>query len=219
MHADFWHQKWQEAKQGFQQEKINSRLMKFWSALDVPQESRVFVPLCGKSLDMIWLKDQGHMVLGCELSQKAGESFFKENALSYSQNESGNFVSLKSEGIEILAGDFFDLSAEHLQGTTGVYDRAALIALPPEMRQQYVDHFRNILPNGCKLLLISMEYDESKMKGPPFSVPESEVRDLFSEGFSISIVSQSGGPDIVGNLKERGLDTLDESVYLIEKTI
>ena len=79
MKADFWHEKWLEAKQGFQQEKINSRLIKYWHTLDIPNQSDVFVPLCGKSLDMLWLKDEGYNVTGCELSQIAGESFFKEN--------------------------------------------------------------------------------------------------------------------------------------------
>ena len=162
---------------------------------------------------MVWLKAQGYRVIGVELSESACESFFKENDLSFTAEQRGEFTVFKGDGIELLAGDFFALSATDLAGASAVYDRAALVALPVSMRADYVQHLANLLPPAARGLCISMSYDQSKMNGPPFSVPEAEVRRLFDTGFEVDVISESSGPDIVGNLKERGLDTLDEKVY------
>lgn len=173
----------------------------------------MFVPLCGKSLDMLWLAEQGYRVLGIELSASACESFFVENGMAYKVETRGPFTGFASESITLFAGDFFDLSAENLSNVQGVYDRAALIALPESMRPGYAGHMADILPSGCRGLLIGIAYDERKMQGPPFSVGEEEVRELFEPGFSVDLISESSGPEIVGNLRERGLDTLEEKVY------
>ena len=114
-------------------------------------------------------------------------------------------------------GDFFALEPLDLANVVAVYDRASLIALPPAMRERYAQHLAMLLNPGCQILLISMDYDESKMKGPPFSVDEKEVRQLFEEKFSIQRIGYSSGPDIVGNLADRGLDTLTEKVYVMKR--
>ncbi|MDE0097364.1 MAG: thiopurine S-methyltransferase [Gammaproteobacteria bacterium] len=217
MEPEFWHQRWSENRLGFHQQKINSRLRKFWPGLGIPRGAGVFVPLCGKSLDMLWLAEQGYRVLGIELSRAACEAFFVENGIAYRAEARGHFTGYVSESITLYAGDFFDLSADDLDAMRGVYDRAALIALPQAMRPGYAGHMADILPPGCRGLLISMTYDEQKMQGPPFSVGEEEVRELFEPGFSVDLISESSGPDIVGNLRERGLDTLDEKVYRLAK--
>ena len=213
MQEEFWHKKWNDNQIGFHQEKINSRLQKLWQELELQHHSKILVPLCGKSLDMIWLADQGHEVMGIELSEVACKDFFTENHLAYTVSTKGNFTIYRYENISLWAGNIFDLSTEDVSEVQGVYDRAALVALPKEMRQQYAHHLIGILPLVSKLMLISMEYDESKMKGPPFSVTQGEVEKLFLESYLIEILSHSSGPDIVGNLKQRGLDTLDEKVY------
>ncbi len=217
MEPEFWHQRWSENKIGFHQQKINSRLRKLWPGLGVPRGADVFVPLCGKSLDMLWLAGQGYRVLGIELSAPACEAFFVENGIAFRAEARGLFTGYTSEAITLYAGDFFDLSAGDLSAVEGFYDRAALIALPQAMRPGYAGHMMDILPAGCRGFLIGMTYDEQKMQGPPFSVGEEEIRELFEPGFSVDLVSESSGPEIVGNLRERGLDTLDEKVYRLAR--
>ena len=217
MDPAFWHQRWQQNRIGFHQEKINSRLKKYWPQLDLAKGSRVFVPLCGKSLDMMWLLQSGYHVLGVELSAQACADFFSENELPFDETEVDHFRRFTFEGIELLAGDFFDLDAGDLKSVAAVYDRAALVALPPDMRPDYVAHLAALLPVGTPLLLISMSYDESRMQGPPFSVQDDEVQRLFAGAFDVECVGHSSGPDIVGNLGERGLETLEERVYRITR--
>jgi len=194
-----WLQRWSDNRIGFHQEKINSRLIQFWDRLGLNAGSRVFVPLCGKSLDMIWLKQSGYSVVGNELSEIACRDFFIENNLDYAESSFGKFNRYGGDDIVLLQGDFFDLTAENLESVSAVFDRASLIALPAEMRIQYANHLTSMLQSGSKVFLISMEYDQAKIS------------------FTVEILSRSSGPDIVGNLKERGLETLDEKVYLLEK--
>ena len=216
MDRDFWLKKWQQQKPGFHQEKVNSRLQKHWHRL-AAQGGKVFVPLCGSTIDMLWLVETGHSVLGVEFSEVACRRFFEDNQLAYSETSDDRFNYFKAGEIELWQGDFFQMTESDLQGVRGVYDRAALIALPQQMRVDYADHMASILQPGSQIFLISMDYDESKMKGPPFSVEQQEVNQLFGQGFSIEIITQSSGPDIVGNLSKRGLDTLNEKVYLLTR--
>ncbi len=212
-----WQERWQTNKIGFHQEKVNSRLIKYWGQLSPQKDTEVFVPLCGKTRDMIWLNEAGCKVIGIELSEIACRDFFIENKLKFTESRNGKFTAFTGESIQLLQGDFFDLTPGDLEDTTCVFDRASLIALPPKLRKQYVEHMARILPANSKTLLISMAYDQSKMNGPPYSVTEEEVRELYSSAFDLQVISQSSGPDIVGNLKDRGLDTLEETVYLLER--
>lgn len=213
-----WLGRWQENRIGFHQENVNSRMIRYWHRLALNPAASVFVPLCGKTQDMIWLKEAGYSVIGNELSDIACRDFFNENALALSESKRGKFNRFANQQVELLQGDFFDLVRENLEDVTGVFDRASLVALPANLRTQYADHMATILTPGCKMLLITMEYDQSKMQGPPFSVTEEEVRELFSSSFTIETISESSGPEILGNLKDRGLETLTEKVYLIERT-
>ena len=217
MQHDFWHEKWQTGKLGFHQERYNSRLVKQWHRLGLRPGDRVFVPLCGKSLDMCWLSDQGHPVLGLELSDTACREFFLENELDFEVQEGSRFKVFRGEGIELLCGDYFELTVADLDGVNAVYDRAALIALPANMRVDYASKMAELLTAGTPVLLISMDYNEAEMKGPPFSVTPAEIERLFSDQFDIQVLTSSSGPDIVGNLAERGLNSLNEYVYLLTK--
>ena len=193
-------------------------MRKFWNTAAPEKNGKILVPLCGKSLDMLWLAGEGYRVLGVEISEIACRDFFVENQLPYVRKDGAPFTRYSSGTIEIWRGDFFDLTPDDMDGTLVAYDRAALIALPETMRTNYATHLATLLqPSGARIFLISMDYDENKMKGPPFSVPETEVRDLFEKEFSVDLISQSSGPDIVGNLATRGLDTLNEKVYRIRR--
>jgi thiopurine S-methyltransferase len=179
MDAEFWHQRWMANQIGFHLDQVNPFLKRYWPELRLTPPAEVLVPLCGKTLDMRWLQRQGYPVTGVELSDKALQAFMEEHQIETQQVAHPRFCQWQGEGLRLFCGDFFDLSAEDVKGVKAVYDRAALVALPFEMRQRYIAHLRDILPFGVQILLITMEYDQSQMDGPPFSVPQAEVETLF----------------------------------------
>lgn len=215
MEADFWHARWEKNEIGFHQSKINSYLQQFWPLLNAPHDKAVFVPLCGKSIDMIWLRTQSYPVLGIELSTIAVQDFFKEQNITPSIMPQGHFERYESEGIALLAGDFFELTADDLAHCGSVYDRASLVALPPAMRQQYAGHFAKIVPPQASTLLITFEYNQSERAGPPFAVLEEEVHALYDTHFKVDlwldvdILPQSPG------FKNAGITYLHEKVYCL----
>lgn len=190
MQADFWHDMWASGVVGFHQQEINRFLRDFWPQLNLDGQGQVLVPLCGKSLDMLWLRKLGHEVLGVELSQKALDEFLVENALNAEPVQHANYCGYELEQMTLLCGDFFQLTAEECAQVKAVYDRASIVALPPEMRRDYARHLQQILPKGTPFLMVIMEYDQSSMSGPPFSVLESEVRELFAGFASIEVVDE-----------------------------
>ncbi len=190
MEADFWHSRWQEGRIGFHQNDVNGFLQNHWATLKLPEKSTVFVPLCGKSLDMLWLASLGHRVVGVELSEIAAQQFFAEQSVQPDVVKGDRFTSYSANNVTILCGDFFDLVATDLDGAVAVFDRAALIALPKDMRKRYAEHLRQLLSSGCQLLLVAMEYDESALSGPPFNVPWAEVSTLFDHQGELSIVTE-----------------------------
>ncbi len=221
MKAEKWHANWRDGRLGFHQKKVNSRLEQFWPAFELPSDASVLVPLCGKSLDMLYLHQAGHRVIGVELSEIAGEAFFSENQLAFEKRDTGNLQEFTgvgdAAGIRLLIGDLFALEASQTGPLTAFYDRASLIALPAEMRQRYIAKLSSLLPAGATGLLISLIYDPSKMNGPPFSVSDDEVRALFNADFTVQQIDSSSGPERLGNLADRGLDTMEERVYRITR--
>ena len=185
MDHQFWLERWQQGQIGFHQAEINQYLSEHWGQLGLPDGAAVFVPLCGKSLDMLWLREQGHEVLGVELSEKAVSAFFDENAIPAEVSREGSFKVYTGGGVRLRSGDFFALEASDLGGIHAVYDRAALIALPPGLRADYARHMAKLLPSGAHILLITMEYPDGTLEGPPFSVSEEEVHSLFDGAFTI----------------------------------
>ncbi len=156
MKKDFWLERWEREKIGFHQDEVSPYLCQYWQELNLAHDSVVFVPLCGKSRDMLWLREQGHQVLGVELSAIAVQAFFKENGYTPQHSTRGKFDRCEANGIRILCGDFFDLGRDDLANVSVVYDRAALIALPPEMRERYVRDMVGILPTATQILLITL---------------------------------------------------------------
>lgn len=189
MEADFWHSRWQEGRIGFHQDDVNDFLQHHWASLKLPPKSTIFVPLCGKSLDMLWLASQGHRVIGVELSEIAAQQFFAEQNVQPNVVKGDLFTSYSANNVTILCGDFFDLAA-NLNGVAAVFDRAALIALPKDMRTRYAEHLRKLLPSGCQMLLVGMEYDESVLSGPPFNVPWAEISTLLDHHGELKILSE-----------------------------
>jgi len=217
MDAEFWLARWQEGRTRFHQERVTPLLPKFWPLLNLPAGSRVLVPLCGKSLDMVWLAEQGYRVLGVELSPLAVERFFEENSLRANVHESSVGRHYTAGAIEILCGDIFDLDASTLKSCCGAYDRAALVALPPEMRARYVQHVYGQLADDYAGLLITLDYDPSQMDGPPFSVPDDAVQTLYAEHSLAALIAQRDILSKEPKFIERGLTRLDTLVYRLAR--
>ena len=190
MDPDFWLQCWREGHTGFHQARVLPLLQKHWPALGVPPGGRVFVPLAGKSLDMLWLAGQGHPVLGVELSPIAVQQFFAEHELTPEVHASRYGTHHVAGAIELICGDVFGLDAAALADCVGVYDRAALIALPAELRARYVDQVYGWLPSGCRGLLVTLEYPPQERAGPPFSVDEAEVHQRYRPHWSVDLLER-----------------------------
>ncbi len=188
MEAGFWIQRWEKREIGFHQVEINRFLEQYWPSLKLARESTVLVPLCGKSRDMRWLAQQGHHVLGVEVSETAVQEFFKEWEKLPKVAQQGSFTRYSAENVELLVGDFFALTAENLQEVAGVYDRAALVALPPDMRRDYVNLLAEILPATAQTLLITFEYRLGDREGPPFSIAIDAVKSLFEARCAINLL-------------------------------
>jgi len=215
--AEFWHERWEANQLGFHQKEVNDLLKRHWQSLDVAANKTAFVPLCGKSLDMRWLREQGHLVLGVELSPIACRDFFAEAGTLASQATTGPFKSYAAEGYKLYCGDFFDLKWKDLAEVGGVFDRGSLVALPPELRRRYAEHMANVLPDGAQVLLLTVDYNQSEMKGPPHSVPEDEVASLFEKSFTLDLLDQKGPSDPPPPFKARGLSSISESIWRLER--
>ena len=213
MEKQFWLERWQQNEIGFHQSEINTHLESCWGNLKIRPGATVFVPLCGKSRDMLWLLGQGHKVIGIEISQMAVEDFFKENDLQAKVSEHGKFTQYEAEEITILCGDFFDLLESDLNAITAIYDRASLIALPAEIRQKYTRHLFETLPQNPEMLLITIEYPAKEMQGPPFTVTEQEVQELFADNYQIERLSNLDILKENPRFIERGLTNMREKAY------
>ena len=190
MDAEFWLQRWQEGRTGFHQEHPTPLLEAHWSSLDLPADSKVFVPLCGKTRDIDWLAAQGHRVLGVELSEIAVQQFFAEHDMVADISESQLGKHHIAGPIQLICGDVFALDAATLADCAAVYDRAAVIALPPPLRQRYAHELYARLPMGCRGLMITLDYPQHEKTGPPFSVDDHEVHALFDHDWHIEMLER-----------------------------
>ncbi|WP_339906826.1 thiopurine S-methyltransferase [Pseudomonas guineae] len=217
MHAEFWQTRWSRSEIGFHLAEVNPYLQRYWPALGLAEGARVLVPLCGKSLDLAWLAAQGYQVIGVELAQRAVEDFFTEHELQPVVSEVGAFRRYQAGNVDIYCGDFFALSAQQLVGCVGLYDRAALIALPAPMRERYVAHLTQVLPAGCQGLLVTLDYDQGQMEGPPFAVADDEVQRLFAAHWQLQHLASANVLGDNWRFLKRGLERLDERVYRLDK--
>ena len=215
MDEEFWKERWQANQIGFHQGQINPYLVAYWSRLGAHPGSRVFVPLCGKSLDLRWLQSQGHIVIGVEVSPIAVDNFFKEAGVDPTRRQAGSFQRCSHGNIDLWCGNFFNLSKEDLEEVSAVFDRASLIAMPPAMRPDYARHLAGILPPSVPILLVTMEYPEGSMQGPPFSVSDAEVSHLFGEHYPIDKLHEEDILEQSPRFKAKGLKSLLEKAFLL----
>jgi thiopurine S-methyltransferase len=213
MDREFWLERWESRRLGWHLDDVNPHLTAFWDTLPVPAGGRVLVPLCGKSVDMKWLADRGHAVVGVEISDQACREFFAEQGLEPGVDRTDGWIRYRAGGVELLCGDFFDLDADLLGPVDAVFDRASLIALPPEMRPAYADTLAALLPQRPPVLLVTLAYHQAQMNGPPFAVWDGELRELFGHRYTIEALRDW---DILAEsprFREQGLTELHERVF------
>ncbi len=216
MDHNFWKTRWTQNEIGFHMDESHAYLRRFYHRLHVGP-GVVLVPLCGKSPDLVWIRRQGARVLGVELSEIAVDDFFRENGIAVEADAMDGFARHRGDGITLLCGDLFDLAGDHLDGVRAVYDRGSLVALPDDMRRRYADHLCAILPADCRILLISYDYDQGEIDGPPFSVPPAEIDRLFGGDFDVELLAGQDALPTHGILRERGLSRLREFACLLTR--
>lgn len=218
MDPDFWLARWRENRTGWHQPGGHPQLRRWFGRLELTPGDAVFVPLCGKSADLLWLAAQGYPAIGVELSPLAVEALFDDKALPPPRQESRDgFQIYETPSLRLLCGDFFALRAGHIGAVRAAYDRAALIALPPEMRAAYAVRMQALLGGGARVLLLTLEYDQARMEGPPFSVPGTEVHALFESGFEVQLLERISVIENEPRFREQGLAELHEAVYLLRR--
>lgn len=217
MTPDFWIERWKKGEIGFHMGAVHEFLPKHWPHLKVAPGSAVFVPLCGKSHDMVWLAAQGHRVIGIELSPLAVDDFFQEQGLEADTRSTGALVVRSAGPYTIWCGDIFDLPAEATAEVAAVYDRAALVALPPSLQPRYAKKLVEILPASAPILLAGLVYPDGEISGPPFSTPLAQVAALFGGNYAIRLAEVRDGLAQSQNLKARGVSSLEETAYILER--
>lgn len=209
MEAEFWQRKWESNDIGFHNHQANPLLVKHLEQLALPSGSRLFLPLCGKTLDIGWLLDKGYKVVGAELSKLAVTQLFDELGITPQISQRGELEVYSANNLVIFIGDIFKLRESFLGTVDAIYDRAALVALPTSMRAHYTRHLLDITHHSPQLL-ICFEYDQTQLEGPPFSVPASEVEQHYSNHYDLTLVSSE---KVEGGLKGKCVAT--ENVWLL----
>ncbi len=212
---NLWESRWQEDRIGFHLTEVNPYLIRFYDKLLHQNPNRVFVPLCGKTLDLCWLTKKTKKVVGVELVKKAVQDFFAENNISTLIQQENNLLKFSSKFIDIYLGDFFKLDPEIISPFKAIYDRASIVAIDKLDRSKYVSHLKSFLEPKGRILLVTLEYNQNQMKGPPYSVSASEVESLFAPWGSIKLLDTF---DILDErFRSKGLTQLLEHVFLIKK--
>lgn len=209
MEPDFWHERWKNNEIGFHSDAVNPYLIRYFHQLSLNPGARILVPLCGKSLDLHWFLDQGFQVVGVELSELAVEQLFHQLNARPSIVQHSHFKHYQAPGIDIWCGDLFNLTQAELGAVDGIYDRAALVALPETIRPQYTDLLVS-LTGAVPQLLVSFDYDQNLLPGPPFSVNADYLTQYYAAHYRLTRLASE---PVIGGLKGRS-DVLEEAWLL-----
>lgn len=220
MHSDFWHDKWEKMEIGFHLREVNKILLKYWPTMTVAAGASVLVPLCGKTLDLVWLRSQGYRVVGVELSEIALDELAQmlrdELGLTIEKSrlalQGQDAAVYRGDGVLLVAGDFFAVTPDLTGPIDAVYDRAALVALPEAMRADYCRHLR-LLSAQAPQLLVTFHYDQSVISGPPFAVVDEEVRQHYAGAYQVALLDDREIIDQEPGFRSRGLTSFRQLVY------
>ena len=217
MQPEFWLERWRTGQIGFHQSAVDRHLQAYWPRLNLPADYRVLVPLCGKSLDLLWLGERGHDVIGAELSAVAVEAFCLEHGIPARRRALGGFDVFEVERLTLFRGDFLELTPALLGNVSAVYDRASLISWTPSLQPAYVNHVTALTRPGTETLLIAVEYPGNQMKGPPFPVTGDDIKRLYGHHHSIEQLGRHEILELEPRLKARGLTELHEVCYRLTR--
>jgi thiopurine S-methyltransferase len=215
MDAEYWLKRWREQRTGWHRDAPMPLLAKHWPSLGVPDDARILVPLAGKSLDMLWLSEQGYRVRGVEVSPLAIEQFFTDNALEPQRSADGGRYT--AGNIEIIRDDIFAIDDGEFAICNAVYDRAAIIAQPALERERYVREVYGKLPTDCTGLMITLEYPTDEMEAPPFAVDEAEICRLFAAPWNVELLERRDILVEQPGFREQGVSALSTAVYRLER--
>jgi thiopurine S-methyltransferase len=218
MQKSFWESRWRKNHIGFHAPEPEADLAGFWGELSPEAGETVAVPLCGKSTDLVWLAGRHKRVFGIEFVEQACRDFFREQGegIEVREEKFARGLTLSAEGITLCCADYMKLRPADVPDAALVYDRAALVALPPEIRGPYAEQTFRLFPRLRGMLVISFEYDETKMSGPPFSVRGDEIRNLYGSRFSIRRVSST---ELIGKSEKyqsMGLESMMQTCWIME---
>ena len=212
-----WLEFWENNEINWHSDVVTQELEEYLGLLKLEPGDKVFFPLCGKSLDMTYILNQGFSVIGVELSEIGIKQFFHENSLDFTISSVGEFDLYSAKNIEIYCGDFFSLTSKNLCDVKAVFDRKSLIALDRNLRQKYVKHLNDIISLGVRILLITLHYPQHQMSGPPFSVDKSEVESLFSMAFNYQELKPFQDIENGSKLERSGVDYIENAAYCLQK--
>jgi thiopurine S-methyltransferase len=217
VHPEFWHERWRNGQIGFHQPAVDRHLPVHWPSLALSERSRVLVPLCGKSLDLEWLRARGHTVLGVEVSRIAVEAFFAEQGIPAHRRALRDREIYEAPKLELIRGDFFALTPAEVGSVEGFWDRAAAIAFTAEQRPAYVEQLSRLIPRAARGLLIAVEYPQHEMPGPPFSLDAREVEALFAPHFEVREVAREDRLEHEARMRSRGVTRWQEVCYRLRR--
>lgn len=212
---DFWHERWNRGEIAFHQSDIHWALKRHWDEMSDGRTGRVLVPLCGKSHDLQWLAQQGHGVVGIELSPQAVSEFYREWGKEPTRTAAGRLNHWQADNVELFEGDFFEFNSG--DAFELFYDRAALVALPRQLRPSYLDHLRSLLDDNARGLLVTFEYDQSEMDGPPFAVLEEEL--MGYPDLKFQLLERRDVLAEHARFSDRGLTALHECAWLVRHIV
>jgi len=210
--AQFWHERWKKNEIPFHELKPNPLLVKHFKRLGLAKGARVFVPLCGKTLDIRWLRSKGYRVVAAELSEIAVKQLFAELKLNpaISKSKTDGVKRYFTDKVEVFVGDIFKVTRKMAGRVDAIYDRAALVALPKNVRVRYTDHMMRIT-NKAPQLLVTFDYDQAAMAGPPFAISNTELVEHYSQAYGLQLLASASIP---GGLK--GKCPATENLWLLK---
>ncbi len=212
---NFWLKVWENNDIPFHQDDVKSELIDFFPLLNLQKNSNILIPLCGKSKDLLWLSEQGHQIIGIEISPIACENFFTENNIQPSVIKKPSYLIYQNDNIRIICADLFQLTKDDFPTIHAIYDCKALIALPPEMKKKYVQHLLQCVGPEIQILLFNILTDD-KVQGPPFPSSDAEIEMLYSD-FQISKIKEECHVDLQDHLIKKGYQKIYESVFLMKR--
>lgn len=218
MDKAYWLNRWETGNTRFNEPVPHRYLVKYFDELNLSPGDSIFVPLCGKSVDMVWMMRHKHPIIGVEISPIAINDFLAENEIQALKSQEDGFCVYRHNLGMLYQGDLFTFNPACLNEIKAVYDRGCFVALPPmSIRLQYIDWLKSTLQTGTRILFISIEHNNPSIAEPPFSVSDKELRQYFNKEFSVNLLRKEEAAEIKPHWQERGIKCLWESVYLIER--